>query len=73
MFLSRDRLGVRPLFYASTGRGLVFASEIKALFAHPEVPRGLDLRGLDEIVTFWCTLAPRTAFRGVQELPRGTR
>ncbi|HEX9818554.1 MAG TPA: asparagine synthase (glutamine-hydrolyzing) [Methylomirabilota bacterium] len=71
LFLSRDRLGVRPLFYAHTGRRLVFGSEIKALFGHPAVPRELDLRGLDEVFTFWCPLAPRTVFRGVEELPPG--
>jgi asparagine synthase (glutamine-hydrolysing) len=71
LFLSRDRLGVRPLFYAHTGRALVFGSEIKSLLVHPEVPRELDLRGLDEVFTFWCALAPRTVFRGVHELPPG--
>jgi len=71
LFLSRDRLGVRPLFFASPGDSFVFASEIKALFAHPAVPRELDLRALDEIFTFWHTLPPRTAFRGISELPPG--
>jgi asparagine synthase (glutamine-hydrolysing) len=71
LFLSRDRLGVRPLFYARTGSALVFASEIKALFAHPDVPRELDLRGLDEVFTLWHPLAPRTVFRGIEELPPG--
>ena len=71
LFLSRDRLGVRPLFYALTPGALAFGSTITALLAHPDVPRGLDLRGLDEVFTFWCTLAPRTVFRGVQELPPG--
>ena len=71
LFLSRDRLGVRPLFYAHTGSSLVFGSEIKSLLAHPAVPRELDLRGLDEVFTFWCALAPRTVFRGVEELPAG--
>jgi asparagine synthase (glutamine-hydrolysing) len=71
LLLSRDRLGVRPLFHARTERGLVFGSEIKALLAHPEVPRALDLHGLDEVFTLWSTLAPRTVFRGVEELPPG--
>lgn len=71
LFLSRDRLGERPLFYARTAGGLVFGSEIKSVLAHPDVPRELDLRGLDEVFTFWCALAPRTVFRGVHELPPG--
>ncbi len=71
LFLSRDRLGVRPLYYSQLGDMLLFASEIKALFVHPAVPRALDLEALDEIFTFWHTLPPRTAFVGVRELPPG--
>jgi asparagine synthase (glutamine-hydrolysing) len=71
LFLSRDRLGVRPLFYTQAGDEFVFASEIKALFAHPAVPRAIDPVGLDNVFTFWTTLAPRTVFRNVNELPPG--
>jgi len=71
LFLSRDRLGVRPMFYTKTAGAFLFASEIKALFAHPDARRALDPHGLDEIFTYWCTLAPRTAFEGVSELPPG--
>ena len=71
LFLSRDRLGVRPLFYTVVGNNLIFGSEIKSIFAHPDVPRGLDLIALDQIFTFWVTLAPRTIFKGVCELPPG--
>jgi asparagine synthase (glutamine-hydrolysing) len=71
LFLSRDRLGVRPLFYTQTGDRFLFASEIKALLACPEVPSELDLEALDQIFTFWVTLPPRTAFRDIQQLPPG--
>jgi len=71
LFLSRDRMGIRPLFYARTDEALVFGSEIKALLAHPGVPRELDPVGLDQVFTFWYTLAPRTAFQGIHELPAG--
>ncbi|MBS1824101.1 MAG: asparagine synthase (glutamine-hydrolyzing) [Acidobacteria bacterium] len=71
LFLSRDRLGVRPLFYTWTGDAFVFASEIKALMEYPGVRRELDLRALDEVFTFWYTLPPRTAFRGIYEIPPG--
>ncbi len=71
LFLSRDRLGVRPLFYAQTVEGFRFASEIKALHTCPDVPCELDLQGLDQIFTYWVTLPPRTAFRGIQQLPPG--
>lgn len=71
LFLSRDRMGVRPLFYTTTGSQFVFASEVKALFSHPDVSREIDPRALDEIFTYWVTLPPRTIFRGVEELPPG--
>jgi asparagine synthase (glutamine-hydrolysing) len=71
LFLSRDRLGVRPLFYARTANSFYFASEIKALFACPDVAAGLDLRALDQIFTFWVTIPPRTAFENVCQLPPG--
>jgi asparagine synthase (glutamine-hydrolysing) len=71
LFLSRDRLGVRPLFYTqSTGR-FVFGSEIKALLECPGVDAQLDWRGLDEIFTFWCTLPGRTVFQNINQLPPG--
>ena len=72
LFLSRDRLGVRPLFYTQTKDSFLFASEAKALFVHPEVPREIDPIALSQIFTFWFTLAPRTFFKGVQELPPGS-
>lgn len=71
LFLSRDRLGVRPLFYTHCGHHLLFASEMKALLAHPGVPREIDPLGLDNIFTFWTPLPPRTIFKGVKELPPG--
>ncbi len=63
LFLSRDRMGVRPLFYTQTAHSFLFASEIKALLACPEVDCEMDLRALDQIFTFWVTLPPRTAFK----------
>ena len=71
LFLSRDRLGVRPLFYTQTATSFLFASEIKALLACPEVARELDLEALDQIFTFWVTLPPRTAFQNIRQLPPG--
>jgi len=71
LFLSRDRLGIRPLHYAQAGGDFLFASEIKSLFAHPALPREADLEALDDIFTFWTTTRERTFFRGVSELPPG--
>jgi asparagine synthase (glutamine-hydrolysing) len=71
LVLSRDRLGVRPLYYTRTSDRLLFASEVKALFADPSVERALDPAGLDQTFTYWSTVAPRTAFRGVEQLEPG--
>lgn len=71
LFLSRDRLGVRPLFYTRTTDSFLFASEIKALLASGQVSGKLDLQGLDQIFTFWTTLPPRTAFKNIFQLPPG--
>ena len=71
LFLSRDRLGVRPLFYTFTDHRFIFSSEIKAIFSCTEVRRDLDLRALDQICTFWVTLPPRTIFKNIFQLPPG--
>lgn len=71
LFLARDRVGIRPLFYTRAGGSFLFASEIKALFADPRVHRELDPRALEQIFTFWMTLPPRTPFLAVSELPAG--
>jgi len=71
LFLSRDRAGVRPLFYTQTAESFLFASEIKALFSCPEIRRQLDPQGMDQIFTFWVTIPPRTIFRNILQLPPG--
>ncbi|MFW0795342.1 asparagine synthase (glutamine-hydrolyzing) [Gordonia sp. CPCC 205515] len=71
LILSRDRLGVRPLYYTRVGQSLLFASEIKALFAHPTVDRSFDNDGLRQTFTYWSTVAPRTPFRAVEQLEPG--
>lgn len=71
LFLSRDRLGIRPLFYTQTPRAFLFASEMKALFTDPSVPRKIDLKALAQVFTFWVTVPPRTSFEGIFELPPG--
>jgi len=71
LFLSRDRVGVRPLFYTTAAGGFLFASEIKALLACPDVKSELDLEALDQILTFWVVVPPRTAFRNIHQVPPG--
>jgi asparagine synthase (glutamine-hydrolysing) len=69
LFLSRDRFGVRPLYYAMSGDSLVFASEIKSLLVDPGIDAEIDLQALSQIFTYWFPLAPRTIFRNIFELP----
>lgn len=71
LFIARDRLGVRPLFYTVAAGALIFASEIKALFADPRVSRSLAPRGIAQVFNYWSTLAPLTCFEGIQDLPPG--
>lgn len=72
LVLARDRLGVRPLHICEHDGRLLFASEVKAIFAGDRtVPRRLDPIGLDETFTFWTVVAPRTMFEGISELPPG--
>jgi asparagine synthase (glutamine-hydrolysing) len=71
LFLARDRVGIRPLHYHHAGGKFLFASEIKALFLDPSVPREIDLQALSQVFTLWTTVTPKTIFKGVHELPPG--
>jgi asparagine synthase (glutamine-hydrolysing) len=71
LFVSRDRLGIRPLYYTIAAGKFLFASEVKSLLVHPDVTARIDPRGLDQLFTFWSTLPPRTIFEGIAELPPG--
>ena len=69
LFLARDRLGIRPLFYTLVDGALIFGSEIKALLVDPRVRAEIDPVSMDQIFTYWSTLPSRTAFRGIHEVP----
>jgi len=71
LFVSRDRLGVRPLHYTWKNNCFVFGSEIKAILAYPGMRAEIDWIGMDQLFTVWCTLPPRTVFKGIEELPPG--
>jgi asparagine synthase (glutamine-hydrolysing) len=71
LVLSRDRLGVRPLFFTRSATSLLFASEVKAIFADRSVQRAFDPVGLDQTFTYWSPVAPRTVFRGISQLEPG--
>ncbi|WP_274627115.1 asparagine synthase (glutamine-hydrolyzing) [Arvimicrobium flavum] len=69
MFLARDRMGVRPLFYTWHRGVFYFASEVKALLTVPGIEAAPDPIALDQIFTLWAPIPPRTAFQGISELP----
>ncbi len=69
LFISRDRLGVRPLFYTTAGRAFIFGSEIKALLAHPDMKAEIDLQALSQVFQFWFAVPPKSAFKNIQQLP----
>jgi asparagine synthase (glutamine-hydrolysing) len=71
LFLGRDRVGIRPLFYHFKHGRIVFGSEIKALFADPLVPRKIDVHTLSDIFTCWAPLGNKTAFEGIVQIPPG--
>jgi asparagine synthase (glutamine-hydrolysing) len=71
LFLARDRVGIRPLFYAWHNGQLIFGSEIKTILTYPGIQAEIDPVSLDQIFTFWSTLSPRTVYRDIFELPPG--
>jgi asparagine synthase (glutamine-hydrolysing) len=72
LFLVRDRLGVKPLHYALLPDGtLAFASELKALLAHPGVARRIDPQAVEEYFTFGYVPDPKTIYTGVRKLEPG--
>ncbi|MDX1645082.1 MAG: amidotransferase 1, exosortase A system-associated, partial [Thermoanaerobaculia bacterium] len=72
LFLARDRLGIKPLYYALLDDGwLVFASELKALRAHPGLARGIDPRAVEEYLAFGYVPEPRSIYAGCYKLPPG--
>lgn len=72
LFLARDRYGVKPLYYALAGQTLLFASEVKAILAHPAYQVDLDKEALLEYLTFQNLFTERTLFAGVCLLPAGS-
>ncbi len=69
VFLVRDRLGKKPLYYRVTAEGLTFASELKAILADPRTPRELDTAALAQYLAYGYIPAPATIYRGIAKLP----
>lgn len=73
LLLARDRIGVKPMYYAPTPGHFLFGSEIKAMLRHPSLQPRLDEAALSLYLTFAATPAPQTLFEGVHKLPPGHR
>jgi len=71
LFLARDRVGIRPLYYNNNDGVFSFSSEIKALFQQKYINRELREKSLAQIYTFWTSLTPCTVFKNILELSPG--
>lgn len=71
LVLARDRLGIKPLYYARENEDIYFGSELKAIFVHPEVRRVLSLEGLDCYLGLNYVPCPWTLIDGIQKVPAG--
>src|SRR5262249_26386919 len=71
LLLARDRIGIKPLYYATFDDRFLFASEPKALLAYPGFPRSLDLTSLYQYLTFEYVPTPRSIFAGISKLRPG--
>ena len=72
LFLARDRLGIRPLYYGLHDKNFVFGSEIKVLASFPGLKLSWDSAALDQIFTGWSCIAPRSPFNEVRQLRPGS-
>src|SRR5215813_1091565 len=71
LFLARDHFGIKPLYYCHQGSRFAFASEIKALLEIPEMPRRMNLKALNQYLTFLWVPDPLTMFDKIVKLPAG--
>ncbi|WP_447859199.1 asparagine synthase (glutamine-hydrolyzing) [Nitrospira calida] len=73
LVVARDRMGVKPLYYAHTPQGFALASEVKALLTIPDVPRVIDPEAAAQFFRLGFTIPPHTLFGGIHKLPAGWR
>ncbi|MDQ6758483.1 MAG: asparagine synthase (glutamine-hydrolyzing) [Acidobacteriota bacterium] len=71
LVLARDRMGIKPLYFYRAGREIYFGSELKALFAHPEIERRLDPEGLHYFTSLNYVPSPHTLVEGIKKVPPG--
>ena len=71
LFLARDRLGKKPLYYAEVDGGLLFGSELKALMQCPDLPRDIDPQAVEDFFAYGYVPDPKSIYRAVRKLPAG--
>ena len=71
LFLARDRVGIKPLYYYWDGQKFLFASEIKAILQDPSVEKTLDPQALDDYLTYLYIPGPKTIFQKIRKLRPG--
>lgn len=71
LFIARDRMGKKPLYYARIGKDFIFASELKALLAYPRLARTIDKQSVRAYLTYEYIPAPLAIIQGVYKLPAG--
>ncbi len=71
LFLARDHLGVKPLYYTFLNNKFIFASEIKSILANSEYLREVDIASLDQLFTFRYVPSPNTLFKNIKKMPPG--
>jgi asparagine synthase (glutamine-hydrolysing) len=69
LFAARDRIGKKPFYYLADGRRFIFGSEIKAILAHGEIPREIDVQALADYFTYLYVPSPKSIFRSIRKLP----
>ncbi|MBI4437483.1 asparagine synthase (glutamine-hydrolyzing) [Candidatus Uhrbacteria bacterium] len=68
LFIARDRLGKKPLKFYLDAHRFIFASELKALFVNPEIPKEIDWAAVDEYLSYQFVPHPKTGFLGIEKL-----
>jgi len=71
LFLARDRVGIKPIYYCLTDKSLVFSSEIKAILADPSIERQISPDMIDRFLTFQYVPGEETLLKGIRKLPPG--
>lgn len=71
LFLARDRIGIKPLYYCVTGESFIFASEMKAILCNETVRREVDPRIIDRFLTYYYVPGEKTLIKGIYKVPTG--